>query len=170
MKRITYLALLAAFLTFGFSTVLAADAQPADEPVENASQLVLKTSAAAPVDLSWISINGGGISYGSGGTRRIGYSVGQSVAGEGSGGTRKIGIGFWYGAIGVCAFAKGDMNGIGGYTAADAVVMLNCVFLGTGDCDLCFSDLNCSGTLTAVDGVIELNTIYLGTPISIGCP
>jgi len=71
---------------------------------------------------------------------------------------------------GICSRAKGDMNGIGGYTGADAISMLNCVYLGTGDCDLCFSDLNCTGTLTAVDAVIELNAIYLGTPISIGCP
>ena len=160
MKRITYLALSAAFLVFGFTSAWAAGAQPTDKPAANTSQPAVSTSPAVTLDLSWLSINGGGISYGSGGTRQIGYSVGQSVAGEGSGGTRKIGIGFWYSTA--CASAKGDMNGIGGYTSADAVSMLNCVYLGTGNCDLCFADVNCSGNLTGADAVLELNKVYLG--------
>jgi hypothetical protein len=61
-----------------------------------------------------------------------------------------------------CSRAKGDMNGVGGYTPADAVLMLNCVFLGTGSCDLCFSDVNCSGGLTPADAVLELNRVFLG--------
>jgi hypothetical protein len=53
------------------------------------------------------------------------------------------------------------LNGVGGYTAADAVSMLNCVYLGTGNCDLCFADVNCNGTLTSADAVLELNKVYL---------
>jgi len=170
MKRITILALFAALLTIGFPTAFAADAQPANEPVENSGQVIGNTAVAAPVDLSWISINGGGASYGAGGTRRFGYSVGQSVAGEGSGGTRKVGIGFWYGSTRVCGAAKGDMNGVGGLSPADAVLMLNCVFLGNGagtiggDCNLCYADMNCVGGLSPADAVIELNYVFLGTP------
>ncbi len=62
----------------------------------------------------------------------------------------------------VCAAAKGDMNGDLGLSAADAVLMLSCVFLGSGDCDLCFADVNCSGDLSAADAVIELNMVFLG--------
>jgi len=65
--------------------------------------------------------------------------------------------------FGLCAAAKGDMNGVGGLTPADVVLMLNCVFLGTGTCDLCFADVNCSSDLTPADVVIELNAVFLGT-------
>jgi hypothetical protein len=68
-----------------------------------------------------------------------------------------------------CGAAKGDMNGVGGLTAADAILMLNCAFLGSGvgtvggDCNLCYSDVNCEGNLTASDAVLELNRIFLGS-------
>lgn len=171
MKRITYLVLLIALLTFGFTSVLAADAQPAEEPVEKTEQPVVKTDAAAAVNLNWLSINGGGISYGAGGTRRVGYSIGQSLADrEGAGGGIKVGLGFWYGSKRVCGADKGDMNGVGGLSSADVVLMLNCVFLANGagtlggDCNLCYADMNCVGGLTSADVVIELNYVFLGTP------
>ena len=173
MKRIFFFALTAAFLAFGFTNVLAADARSTTEPTEGSNQVAGNSAAAAPVDLSWISINGGGASYGSsGGTRQIGYSVGQSVAGEGSGGTRKVGIGFWYGAAGApaCAAAKGDLNGVGGLSPADVVLMLNCVFTGNGagtvggDCNLCYADVNCLNGLTPSDVVLELLRVFNGQP------
>ncbi|MGH8003973.1 MAG: hypothetical protein ACRECJ_04545, partial [Limisphaerales bacterium] len=95
---------------------------------------------------------------------------GQSVAGEGSGGTRKIGIGFWYGSTRVCAAVKGDMNGVGGLTPADVVLMLNCVFTGNGtgtiggDCNLCYADVNCIGGLSPSDVVLELLKVFNGQP------
>lgn len=64
-----------------------------------------------------------------------------------------------------CASAPGDMNGDGNLTAADLVLLLNCVFLGSGNCNLCFADVSCNGFLNAVDLVIELNAIFLGLPI-----
>jgi hypothetical protein len=66
-----------------------------------------------------------------------------------------------------CAAAKGDMNASGGLSPADVVLMLNCVFLGTGDCDFCFADVNCSGGLSPADAVIELNMVFLGA--AAGC-
>lgn len=60
--------------------------------------------------------------------------------------------------------ARGDMNADGSLTAADGVLMLNCVFLGSGSCDPFFADLNCDGNLTASDVVLELNIVFLGTP------
>lgn len=62
------------------------------------------------------------------------------------------------------AAAKGDMNSDGSLTAADAVLMVNCVYLGTGACILSIADVNCSGGLTAADAVIELQAVYLATP------
>lgn len=171
MKRITYLVLLTAFLAFGFTRVLAANVQSAGEPAENSTPVVGKPATAAPVEVNWLSINGGGISYGSGGPLRVGYSIGQSVADrEGTGGTVKIGIGFWYGSKRVCGANKGDLNGVGGLSPADVVLMLNCVFLSNGagtvggDCSLCYTDMNCIGGLTPADVVLELNYVFLGTP------
>ncbi|MGH8004393.1 MAG: IPT/TIG domain-containing protein, partial [Limisphaerales bacterium] len=60
-----------------------------------------------------------------------------------------------------CLAAKGDMNGVGGLTPADVVLMLTCVFSATGNCDLCFADVNCSGGLSPADVVIELNMVFL---------
>ncbi len=57
---------------------------------------------------------------------------------------------------------KGDFNGSLDLSAADAVLALNCTFLGMGDCDLSFSDVNCDGTLSAADVVLELNAVFLG--------
>ena len=59
------------------------------------------------------------------------------------------------------AAAKGDMNASGGLTSADAVLMLNCIFLASGNCDLCFADVNCSSDLTSADAVLELNAVFL---------
>jgi len=63
---------------------------------------------------------------------------------------------------------RGDLNGDLTLTAADVVLELNCVFLGTGDCGLCFADANCDGILTSADVVLELNGVFLGA--SLACP
>lgn len=62
--------------------------------------------------------------------------------------------------------SKGDMNGDGILTAADVVMMLNCVFLGIGNCGLSYSDITCDGILTASDVVKELNGVFLGSPLN----
>ncbi|MGE5693625.1 MAG: hypothetical protein ACM3YF_07595, partial [Candidatus Zixiibacteriota bacterium] len=56
---------------------------------------------------------------------------------------------------------KGDLNGTLDLTPADVVLMLNCVFLGEGDCDLSFSDVDCTGMLSPADVVLELNAVFL---------
>lgn len=64
-----------------------------------------------------------------------------------------------------CPYAKGDMNNSGDLSPADVVLILNCVFLGSGICDLCFADVNCSGNLSPADVVIELNAVFQGEPL-----
>jgi len=70
-----------------------------------------------------------------------------------------------------CSFAvavsavKGDMNASGDLTPADVVLLLNCVFLASGNCDLCFADANCSGDLSPADVVLELNAVFLAAPL-----
>lgn len=64
-----------------------------------------------------------------------------------------------------CVAEKGDMNGDSNPTPADVVLMLNCIFLGSGSCDFCFSDLNCDSSLTPADAVLELNFVFLANPL-----
>ncbi len=60
---------------------------------------------------------------------------------------------------------RGDLNHDGFLAPADAVLQLNCVFLGTGsDCELFTTDMNCDGQLTPADGIILLQRIYLNAP------
>lgn len=63
---------------------------------------------------------------------------------------------------------RGDMNVDGNFSGTDVVLMLNCVFLGTGVCDLCFADVNCDGILTGPDVILELHRVFLGTVLP--CP
>lgn len=59
----------------------------------------------------------------------------------------------------------GDLNVDGQFTSTDVVLLLNCAFLGEGDCTpSCRADVNCDGVLTAADVVIQLNKVYLNTP------
>lgn len=66
-----------------------------------------------------------------------------------------------------CASLRGDMDADGDLTSTDVILGLNCVFLGSGNCDLCFADLDCDGFLTSTDAVILLNMVFLGLPA--GC-
>jgi len=57
----------------------------------------------------------------------------------------------------------GDLDVDGQFTSTDVVLILNCVFLGEGDCTpSCRADVNCDGSPTAADVVIQLNKVYLG--------
>jgi hypothetical protein len=141
-----------------------------EEKVPNTTISVRPVSPQA-FQLNWLSINGGGAINASSTNYQLGLSVGQSVAGFASSSSYQMGIGFWYGAAGTpaCAAAIGDLNGVGGFTAADGVLILNCIFLGNGtgtidgNCSLCYADVNCDGNLTASDAVLELSRIFLGS-------
>ncbi len=62
----------------------------------------------------------------------------------------------------LCSASKGDMNADGSLTSADVVLILNCTFLGEGNCSICFADVNCDGMLMAAVVVGELNRVFLG--------
>ncbi len=60
---------------------------------------------------------------------------------------------------------KGDLDDNTILDATDVVLMLNCVFLGIGNCG-CHTDIDCSGGLPdATDVVLLLNTVFLGDPL-----
>lgn len=157
---------IALFLFLAMSVVVWA----VDKPVQKAAKESLALDSAAslpaakaqvPYELDWYSFNSGGASYGTSATRHLGYSIGQSVAGFGTSGSNQLGTGFWHGG---CVNIRGDMNGDAIHTSPDVVLMLNCVFLGTGNCEICFADLSCDGSLTSSDVVLLLNLVFLGTP------
>lgn len=60
---------------------------------------------------------------------------------------------------------KGDMNGDGWLSAADVVLLLNAVFLGSPPPNLSFHDLNCDGTVSAADLVLLLNLVFSSGPL-----
>ncbi len=64
-----------------------------------------------------------------------------------------------------CPTTKADMNTDGSLTPSDVVLMINCVFLGSGNCALCFADVSCNGILTSSDVVIELNAVFLAEQV-----
>ncbi len=128
---------------------------------DNAAKPATAAAAKSRVTYSlyWYSFNSGGASYGTSATRNLGYTIGQTVAGQGSSGANNLGIGFWHGS---CLAEKGDMNADGVYTSPDVVLLSNCTFLGTGLCDPCFADVNCDGSLTSPDVVLISNRTFLG--------
>ncbi|MGH8004053.1 MAG: hypothetical protein ACRECJ_04960, partial [Limisphaerales bacterium] len=63
-----------------------------------------------------------------------------------------------------CLSSKGNMNADAGFSPADVVLLLNCVFLTLGNCLHCFSDVNCDGNLSPADVVLELNAVFLAAP------
>jgi hypothetical protein len=60
-----------------------------------------------------------------------------------------------------CCCPKGDMNGDGLLTPADAVLAINCIFLNTPPCP-CNVDMNGDGIYTASDAVLVINCAFLG--------
>ncbi len=59
---------------------------------------------------------------------------------------------------------KGDLNADAVLTATDVVLMLNCVFLQSGNCATCFADANCDGGITPADTVLELLAVFVNQP------
>ena len=133
-----------------------------------------KPQPAAPnYDLSWFSINGGGTHSGASTNYELGYSIGQSVAGEGNSSNYELGIGFWYGAGLGCLAIPGDLNASNGLTLGDVIHLLNflfdrdkppCIGIDPGNCwaftPVCRGDVNASGTLTLGDVVHLLNYLF----------
>ncbi len=105
----------------------------------------------------------------------LGYSVAGAgdVNGDGKadfiiGAPYSCGTAAYVYGLPACVPAKGDMDCDGILKLEDVVLLLNCTFLGEGDCSLSFADVNCDGILTASDVVLELNKVFLNIPFP--CP
>lgn len=62
-------------------------------------------------------------------------------------------------------YSKGDIDGDGAITSLDVILLINCVFAGSGDCKYHgSSDVNCDGHLSPIDMVLELRALFLNIP------
>lgn len=126
-------------------------------------------ASALPSSIDWSSVNSGGTTGASSTNFKMGFSVGQSVAGSGASTSYKTGIGFWYGAAagggGACPIAlTGDMNLSGTITSADIIGLVNFVFKGgdaPGPCAAA-GDVNCTATITSADIIYLVNHVFKG--------
>jgi hypothetical protein len=96
-------------------------------------------------DLSWWTIDGGGITFATGGTFDLGGTVGQPDASSAlTGGAFSLTGGFWFTP---CILSNGDVDGNGCVDDADLLQVLF-AFGATG---LNPADLNCDSTVDDAD-------------------
>ena len=96
-------------------------------------------------DLSWWTIDGGGITFATGGTFNLGGTAGQPDASSAlTGGAFSLTGGFWFTP---CILSNGDVDGNGCVDDADLLQVLF-AFGATG---LNPADLNCDGTVDDAD-------------------
>lgn len=149
---------------------------PLTEPNSIEEKQSLPEAALLPLyQLDWFSINGGGSTSGSSTSYGLGYSIGQSVAGEGNSTNYGLGIGFWFGAS-ACSAIPGDANSNGSIGLSDIISQVNYYFNKAGwpACPyssalcwmggkICRGDVNASGTITIAD-IVQLVNLYFGKP------
>ncbi len=121
------------------------------------------TSApAGSFDLTWHSIDGGGVMFSTGGNFELGGTIGQPDAGFMTGGNFELTGGFWAAAVPQCA-CLGDMNSDGDRNGADISAFVGCVIQG-GSC-VC-ADVNGMNGVTLADVTVFVTDLLAGT----GCP
>jgi hypothetical protein len=96
-------------------------------------------------DLSWWTIDGGGITFAAGGTFNLGGTAGQPDASSAlTGGAFSLTGGFWFTP---CIVSNGDVDGNGCVDDADLLSVL----FNFGATGLNPADLNCDGTVDDAD-------------------
>lgn len=128
--------------------------------------MLLQASLAhAQYDLSWFTIDGGGLMSSTGGNYSLAGTIGQPDAGTFTspmaGGTFELVGGFWVSAP-ACA-CPGDVNGDGFRNGSDIQVFVGCLTLG-GACSCADTDLTGGVSLNDVAPFV---TALLTTPT---CP
>jgi hypothetical protein len=64
------------------------------------------------------------------------------------------------------SLAAGDLNADGRLTAADFVLILNCILMGQAPpAGRTGCDVNCNGALTGTDIILLMRTMFLGEPL-----
>jgi hypothetical protein len=96
-------------------------------------------------DLSWWTIDGGGVTFATGGTFNLGGTAGQPDASSAlTGGAFSLTGGFWFTP---CILSNGDVDGNGCVDDADLLQVL----FNFGATGLNPADLNCDGTVDDAD-------------------
>jgi hypothetical protein len=96
-------------------------------------------------DLTWWTIDGGGITFAAGGAFDLGGTAGQPDASSAlTGGAFSLTGGFWFTP---CILSNGDVDGNGCVDDADLLQVL----FNFGATDLNPADLNCDGTVDDAD-------------------
>jgi hypothetical protein len=96
-------------------------------------------------DLSWWTIDGGGVTFATGGTFNLGGTVGQpDASSELTGGAFSLTGGFWFAP---CLISNGDVDGNGCVDDADLLSVL----FNFGATGLNPADLNCDSTVDDAD-------------------
>jgi hypothetical protein len=107
-------------------------------------------------DLTWWTIDGGGITFAAGGTFNLGGTVGQSDASNPlTGGAFSLTGGFWFTP---CILSNGDVDGNGCIDDADLLTVL----FNFGATGLNPADLNCDGTVDDADLLTVLFNFGIG--------
>ena len=122
-------------------------------------------AAAQPFDLTWHTIDGGGLTFSTGGTFSLGGTIGQADAGSFTtpmaGGSFQLVGGFWSGAA-ICT-CPGDLNGDTSKNGLDVQQFVACL-IGGGGCSC--ADIDGSGSTTAADVDNFVALLLAGS----GCP
>ncbi len=101
-------------------------------------------------DLSWWTIDGGGVTFATGGSFNLGGTVGQPDASSAlTGGTYSLTGGFWFTP---CIVSNGDVDGNSCVDDADLLTVL----FNFGATGLNPADVNCDATVDDADLLIVL--------------
>ncbi len=103
-----------------------------------------------PYDLSWWTIDGGGITFATGGSFNLGGTIGQPDASNAlTGGAFSLTGGFWFT---LCVPTNGDVDGNGCVDDADLLTVL----FNFGASGINLADINCDGLVDDADLLIVL--------------
>ncbi len=107
--------------------------------------------SGGPYDLSWWTIDGGGITFATGGAYNLGGTIGQPDASNAlAGGPYSLTGGFWFAPA--CIATNGDVDGNGCVDDADLLTVL----FNFGASGLNPADVNCDALVDDADLLIVL--------------
>jgi hypothetical protein len=126
--------------------------------------------ATAPLyKLDWYSINGGGAIDATSSSYKMGFSAGQSVAGQAGSSSYKLGLGFWYGAGGCLCRHQGDLVENSFIDVQDVLQLIKIAFtngedIKDTDCPKTRGDVNASGFVDVQDVLYLIKTAFTNGP------